>query len=419
MSVQRFGVLTFCLLASCGDDGGNSGTGSVLGDGGDTQIRGDSGPASDAGAGDSGQSSDAAAVDSGRDSSTAPDTGTLGSEADAGNIATPPPPQGSWINATGNLAGLDSECGNMSSVTAKPDEDMLIAGVALRGLWSSTDNGTSWHALGTGAGSASITNRPVRLVFDPMSPKTYYEAGLYNDKGVYLTQDDGLTFAALGDISAIDVVSVDFTDPERKTLLAGGHEQEQKLYRSTDRGTTWTPVGSTLPAKTNCSFPLVIDAQTHLVGCAGYGGGPTGIYRTANGGQTWMSKTTSGGAGAPLVATDGSIYWSSANNAGMVRSTDSGQTWTEVVGSGVLVSSTPIELPDGRLAALSNDAVVVSADHGKTWRAVTTKPPITAVGLTYSKQRKAFFVSYFSCMFPTAKVPSDAIMRFDYDYSTP
>src|SRR5262245_46519918 len=49
-------------------------------------------------------------------------------------------PMGEWVNVTSDLAGVDSECGNMSLIVAKPDEDFLIAGVALQGLYTS-DNG--------------------------------------------------------------------------------------------------------------------------------------------------------------------------------------------------------------------------------------------------------------------------------------
>src|SRR6185312_13629437 len=102
-----------------------------------------------------------------------------------------------------------------------------------------------------------------------------------------------------------DGISVDFTDPNRKTMLLGGHEQAQVMWRSTNGGQTWDPVGATFPASTNCTHPLVIDGQTHLVGCGGFGGGFKGILRTTDGGQTWTQASTDGGDHAPLVASDG------------------------------------------------------------------------------------------------------------------
>src|SRR5258708_7863758 len=139
-------------------------------------------------------------------------------------VANPPrfsPSPGNWVNVTSNLAGMTSQCGNMTYVSAKPNEDLMIAGIALRGLWGSTDGGTSWHQLGSGGGSATITNRPGSIIYDPVRPKVFWESGIYNSSGVYRTDNDGSVFQALGSISHTDTVRVDFTDLNRQSPLAG------------------------------------------------------------------------------------------------------------------------------------------------------------------------------------------------------
>src|SRR5215510_14970547 len=95
-----------------------------------------------------------------------------------------------WTNATANLAGLNSECGNMSFLSARPDRDMLIAGIALKGLWAMNAGATSWTQLGQGAGSAVITNRPSSITYDAAHPDTFWESGLYNGAGAYRTDDN-------------------------------------------------------------------------------------------------------------------------------------------------------------------------------------------------------------------------------------
>lgn len=329
---------------------------------------------------------------------------------------------GEWKNETSNLAGMTSECGNLSVLSVKPDEDMLIASVAQQGLWSSTDGGTTWTALGTGAMSDKVTNRGSSLVYDPDHPQTFYESGTYNGGGVYQTTDDGVTLLQLGDTTHSDLVSVDFTDPDRKTLLAGGHEQGHALSRSIDAGMTWANIGANLPDNTNCTFPLIIDGMTYLVGCGGYGGGIAGIGRSTDGGMTWTQVSSSGGSRVPLVASDGSIYWSTAVNGGLARSTDKGVTWSQTVGTGVLMTDPPIELPDGRIAAVGSSAIVVSADQGVTWTAVTSEIPYIksvgyndAGGVLYSVPQKAFYVYHSDC---GNSVPSDAVLRYDFDYMT-
>lgn len=325
---------------------------------------------------------------------------------------------GTWTNVTANLADLTSECGNMSFLSAKPDEDLLIAGIALQGLWSSQDGGGSWQRLGTSKGSDEIINRTSAIVYDPLDPKRYWESGLYDSWGAYETTDDGDTFAKLGTLTHSDLLSVDFSDPDRKTLLAGGHEMEQTLRLSTDGGQNWSNIGLGLPPATNCTTPLIIDPQTFLVGCGGLEGGVTGIYRSTDSGDTWSSQATSGGTSAPLRASDGSIYWASAGGGGLTRSTDDGLTWTDVVGGGVIKGVTPVELPDGRLATLGMNAVVTSADQGATWTEVSPALPYNDTSaVAYSVQQKAFYVWHFSCGLPPVPVPADAVMMFAFDYT--
>jgi hypothetical protein len=341
---------------------------------------------------------------------------------DAGGLRTKP--TGQWTNATGNLAGLGSECGNLSNLSSKPDEDLLIAGVAQQGLWGSKNGGGTWARLGAAAGSAMITNRTSEIVYDPDHPQTFWESGIYNGGGVYKTTDDGSSVAALGTVTHNDSVSVDFTDPQRQTLLAGTHEQSGHLFLSTNGGAMWTDIGSKLPAGTGFSSQaLVIDAKTFLLGAYTYSnsGGGLGVFRSTDGGQTWMQVFSTAVQGHPLVMADGTIDWSLGGNGGMVTSTDQGKTWRQTVGPGVLVTGAPIALPDGRIAALGPNAVMVSADCGASWYAATTALPYAPTGLVYSPYEKAFFVWHFDCTGksnPGDPVPQDAVMRFAFDYES-
>jgi photosystem II stability/assembly factor-like uncharacterized protein len=345
-----------------------------------------------------------------------------GTQQPPGNVpsvidTTTDAPSEKWSNATGNLAGLDSECGNLSFLSASPNEDRLIVGVAAQGLWSSDDGGDSWQALGT-AGDP-ITNRTSAIVYDPDVAGRFWESGTYNGGGVFETEDDGETFSQLGEISHVDLVSVDFTDTGRKTLLAGGHEAARSIYRSVDRGKTWKSIAANLPDGTNCSYPLVVNARVYLVGCGGYGGGLSGIFRSTDAGSTWAMVSNTGGTSAPLKTSDGALYWVGPNGA-MARSAD-GVTWKDVVPAGVLRGVTPLELPDGSIAALSANNVIVSKDDGASWVRVSSQLPFSdSAGLAYSKEQQAFFVWHFTCGFNGAvPVPDDAVMRYDFASKSP
>jgi len=353
-------------------------------------------------------------------------TGTGGTPSPAPSDATPPTygdggvvpvgatPPATWTNVTANLAGLASECGNTPYLAAHPIYDMLITSVAKQGLWASTDGGASWKQLWSTAGKDQITNRGSSIVFDPMHPDTFWESGIYNGNGVYRTTDNGATFTPLGDVRHLDSVSVDLGDPQRLTLLAGGHEQTQTLYRSTDGGTTWTNVGKNLPAGTNfCTNALVIDQSTHLVGCSGYANGTDGVFRTTDGGKTWAPASTASAAALPLWASDGTIYWSLIYDRGLIKSTDQGRTWTQTVQCGTLKTGHPIELPDGRIVAPGNKTLMISSDKGASFQPVGEPMPFTPNSITYSAHRNAFFIEQFDC---GDVVVAHAISRAGFDY---
>jgi photosystem II stability/assembly factor-like uncharacterized protein len=317
-----------------------------------------------------------------------------------------------WVNVTANLAGLPSECGNMCLLSAVPGQDRIIAGIAKRGLWQTTDGGATWTALGQGANSDAIINRPSQIVYDPKNANAFWESGIYNSFGIYRTSDGGQTFQHLGSATHNDYVSVDFADPQRRTLLAGGHEQSRAVWKSVDGGQTWTNVGTTLPEGTkHTTHPLLLDAATYLVNASGWGKGTGGVFRTSNGGATWTQVSALEANGAPLLASDKSIYWPIAYGRGIIRSTDQGQTWTQVCGAGVLKGSEVVELPDRRLAAVGGKGLKVSADQGATWTSVGEPTPVQPAGVIYAPARQSFFIWNWDCK---DRVLTNAIWRHEY-----
>jgi hypothetical protein len=327
-------------------------------------------------------------------------------------IPTSPPPTGpavlpnpgTWANVTSNLAGMASECGNLTMLSPVPGQDAIIAGVAQKGLWRSTDGGASWTRLGAGAGSAVITNRPSSIVYDPAHPSTFWESGIYNGGGVYRTDDGGATFTQLGNATHIDQVSVDLADPARRTLVAGGHESAQRVLRSADGGATWTNIGANLPAGTGFSSnPMVLGPTTYLVNAnTSWGGGSPGIYRTTDAGATWAKVSTIGPAGTAVV-TGGAIYWRAGDH--LAKSADGGLSWTSV-GAGLTID--PTVLTDGRLLSATSNRLVVSADGGVTWTPFGANLPYSPAGAVHLSSREAVFAWHWDC---GSVVLSDAIMR--------
>jgi hypothetical protein len=63
-----------------------------------------------------------------------------------------------WVPATGNLASMASECGNLCRIFPVPNSDKVIAGVAGVGMWVTTNGGALWSKLG--GSDSQIRNRP-------------------------------------------------------------------------------------------------------------------------------------------------------------------------------------------------------------------------------------------------------------------
>jgi photosystem II stability/assembly factor-like uncharacterized protein len=327
---------------------------------------------------------------------------TTGEPVDTSSVVAPGP----WVDATGNLAGLTSECGTISLVAGD------LAGVAKNGLWNGA-TGDQWQRLGTGAGSATIDNRATSIVHDPSKPQTFWESGAYG-AGVFRTDDGGSTFRRLGNVESADIVSVDFTDPARATLVVGLHEQPRVL-RSKDGGQTWQDISAGLPADVGyAASPHVIDANTYLLGTRN--GASSAVLRTADGGATWK-VVHQGGVTGPVLnsAADSKLYWLLDDGHGVISSADGGQTWQETDSSGPVggPSGALVELPDGRVATLGTVQVLISGDHGATWESIGPALPYAPSGMTYSPSKKAFYIWHFDCEPGSIPVQPRSIMRLD------
>lgn len=325
-------------------------------------------------------------------------------------LVTGEPPEGEWEGLGEDLCGI-------TMLAVHPEEDKFIAGFFQEGLSESDDGGETWNPLGEGEGSARIVHHATSILFDPADPDIFWEAGIYgSSSGVFRTNDGGETFEVVG-LFHNDAVSVDFTDEDRRVMFVTGHEV-QEIHRSTDGGKSFTNIGPNVPQGIKvCSAPLVLDGDTFLLGCGGgYDAGRPAILRSTDSGENWEVVHTGGGARAPLVASDGSIYWSDEFGGGLARSVDEGETWERVTAQ-TLMTVTPVELPDGRIASLTRENVVVSDDNGATWKKASPALPFQPEGLVYSPFQKAFYVWFRDC--PLLQEPRpDPLLRFAFDYES-
>jgi hypothetical protein len=439
----RFGLGTLVLLAAaCGSSStppAESGDDTVGGDtGGTTTAGGNATPDAGGGAKDAGKGGQAGKGGSGgATGGTGGNNGGTGGDTSAsggstGYLETPidepaatlpvvpkcgtpvaTAPSDAWVSCTGTL-----DYGKVNIMVAQPCTSKVVAGLSHAGVYATADAGKTWTRQGDTGGATindgqtdTILNIPTSIIFDPATPTTFYEAGIYGwqdpwTKGVFITKDDGVTFQGFVDLgvqkqSQQDTVSVDFSDTQRRTILAGGHEQKvaggQGLFFSSDAGTYFDDIAPRLPQDVGfCTNTLVLDSKNMVVGCpASFSGGLSTIVRTSDGAATWAKVTTPKGAfGHALWASDGTILWP-AEGGGMLKSTDLGKTWTIPAGA-TKVKYPAEELPDGRILAGTSDHVVVSADHGDTWTNIGQALPSDS-GFTYSAMSKTLYIWKNGC----------------------
>jgi hypothetical protein len=126
------------------------------------------------------------------------------------------------------------------------------------------------------------------------------------------------------------------------------------LFKSTDDGTTFSPLPLTVPGAHMTTYPALVlapgygDAGNRTAYAAVFaqmpvpsGGGPPtysgGVYRSGDGGASWINLggPLTAGATSVAVAPDGRLfagYWTAGKVAGLLCSLDGGKTWAATCG---------------------------------------------------------------------------------------
>ena len=244
-----------------------------------------------------------------------------------------------------------------------------------------------WRCIGPPRGARSIA-----VAGDPSSPAIFYFGACAG--GLWKTYDGGTYWENISDgyfeTASVGAVAVAESDPN--VIYVGMGEACVRLdgsygdgvYRSTDAGKTWTNMG--LPDTRHIARVRVHPNNPDLVYVAalGHAFGPhpdRGVYRSANGGETWEKVLDAGDeVGAIDLSLDPSnprrlfaatwrmrrSFWnieSGGPGSGLFRSGDGGDSWVDV-------SQNP-GFPTGPLGRIG--VAVSPAKPGRVWATVEAR----------------------------------------------
>lgn len=309
--------------------------------------------------------------------------------------------------------GPGSPGGRITDVEAlDTDFRFVIAAAASGGVWKSTNAGTTWTPIFDHYGSSSIGDIKI---FQPDPRILWVGTGEANNRnsvawgdGIYKSTDGGETFTNVGLRNTFQIARIVThpRSPDTVYVAAAGNlwasTGDRGVFKTTDGGKSWQKLGGGLPndAKIGAT-ELVIDPSNPEVLYAAFyqrerlpwrfNGGSVngGIFKTTDGGKSWVKLTHGLPAGATgrigldiyrknpktlmaiVEAAPGSEDLSKPGS-GIYRSDDGGETWAYLNpynNRPFYYSQIRINPSDDKLVYVLTTSFQWSADGGKTFAA--------------------------------------------------
>ena len=228
------------------------------------------------------------------------------------------------------------------------------------GLWKTTDGGVNWEPVTDGqlrsssVGAVAVSESNPDVIYIGMG-EVCLRGNIMQGDGLYKSSDAGKTWAHVGlpDSQVISEIVVHPTNPDVVYAAAFGHvtgpNEERGVFRSRDGGKTWRRVlfrdakSGAVDLVMDRHDPNVLYAalwEAYRVSYQMSSGGPgSGLFKTADGGDTWTELTRRPGMpdgvvgriGVAVSPADSKRVWALVENenGGLFRSDDGGETWTK------------------------------------------------------------------------------------------
>lgn len=261
-----------------------------------------------------------------------------------------------WRNIGPNRGGRSIAC---SGSPTRPLE--YYFGACGGGLWKTTDGGNTWFPVTDGqiqsssVGAVAVSESNPDIVYLGMGEHCL-RGDIMQGDGVYKSSDAGKTWRHIGleDTQVISKIRIHPENPDVVYVAAFGHvaglNEQRGVFRSQDGGKTWKRVlyrsnkagaiDLTMdPRNPKVLFVAIWEAY-RLSYTMSSGGPDSGLFKTTDGGETWIEITRNPGMPSGVIgkigvvispADSSRVYAIVENeNGGVFRSDDYGETWAKV-----------------------------------------------------------------------------------------
>ncbi|MFQ5639037.1 MAG: WD40/YVTN/BNR-like repeat-containing protein [bacterium] len=175
-------------------------------------------------------------------------------------------------------------------------------------------------------------------------------------QGVYSTKDNGITWhqhnTGLPEYPTVSTLAV------KDDLIFLGVNSDG-IFKTANPGTSWTGPLKGLPEHPRIR-DLLVRKDVIFAGIADL----VGVYKSTDNGESWSYSGLSKWVGS-LLWHDNELFAAAAASGGVSKSSDGGQTWVTILENQVCYG---FAVWNDRILVGTNEGVFISDDNGETWR---------------------------------------------------
>ncbi len=235
--------------------------------------------------------------------------------------------------------------------------DHLLVGTYAKGVWKSTDQGSTWSESG-------LANQWV-MSFDKDNNGNIFAASIGSQygSGVFKSVDDGTTWNKMWDAeTGMNCVYVDQND---NIYVGLNYSPTQSgIYRSNDGGTSWQKVFN----ETENVYAIIRLINGRIL-AASYGQ----VFYSDDEGNSWTGATeglVSSTPSAFAIRNQDEVFMSTLGY-GIYKSTDNGATWINKTGAGPDYSCLIVN-QDGSMYAGTRGYWIDRSEDGNNWSLINS-----------------------------------------------